>query len=917
MFRPHWVLTTALILAFTGSLYGYNPPAGGEEWRDIVSPTFQAGGADVTAYDAILGGSVNPAAAARREQLTVGLGYSALIDAGAADGFGHIVALGGDLPTTFGVLGLHTQFVDSQFDAFDLGTLVRIRGIYAREILPGWLFGASGNVTTGQADRGFLGVSGAGGIIQVSESVLGLSDVRWGLMFDGIGIGYNPHRDDEEGDRQTAFPSVFTPAAGLSFNFVETDDVTVRFAAGLSAPRFQNLRANAGLSVGIQDIVTVQTGTRLDVRQLGEDRATHRRGFLPSVGIELNIGNLIARNRSAAESPAGSVARSLRLQTSFTPLTGDVFAVGGGAEMRLNVPRIDPPQIALDAEATSYIAPTFDGVNDELLLPVTIHSDQPLDGYRLVFLDDANRQVREIRNIDERPETVGIPDIVRQIRAGERSVPVPETLVWDARSDDGRIVPDGRYRYYVEAWDNRDNRARSRTHEVIVDTVPPELEVHADEERVFTPIAETGRRSFEIRQRGEAVPRIEADLTDIEGRVIRSYSWSDEPPGDIVWDGTDSDGEIVSDGVYRYRVTSVDRAGNRSVRTIDNIVVSNEQVAVFVTADLNAFSPDGDGTLDTVTFSLLFTTTDELESWTLEIADEGGGVVRSWSDSQPAPPLLVWDGGGAPDGVYRARLTAEYAFDQSPQSLSERIVLDTTPPELTLELDPQPFSPDGDGVDDELDISLTVRNRTPIENWRIEIFDPRGELFHAFGGSGAPTRSYRWNGVSSTTGRLVDSATSYRTVATVTDIVGNRAVIEDEILVDILVIRDGDRLFIRIGNINFEPNTARYIFDDTELTERNLEILDRLAVILSRFEDYAIRIEGHAVNITGTQREHEQTLIPLSTDRAAAIREALIERGIDGRRLSVLGKGGSEPLVPHTDLEERWRNRRVEFVLIR
>jgi outer membrane protein OmpA-like peptidoglycan-associated protein len=44
---------------------------------------------------------------------------------------------------------------------------------------------------------------------------------------------------------------------------------------------------------------------------------------------------------------------------------------------------------------------------------------------------------------------------------------------------------------------------------------------------------------------------------------------------------------------------------------------------------------------------------------------------------------------------------------------------------------------------------------------------------------------------------------------------------------------------------------------------------------------------------------------------------ALVERGIEKNRLEAKGLGGREPLVPHTDEANRWKNRRVEFILMR
>jgi outer membrane protein OmpA-like peptidoglycan-associated protein len=47
------------------------------------------------------------------------------------------------------------------------------------------------------------------------------------------------------------------------------------------------------------------------------------------------------------------------------------------------------------------------------------------------------------------------------------------------------------------------------------------------------------------------------------------------------------------------------------------------------------------------------------------------------------------------------------------------------------------------------------------------------------------------------------------------------------------------------------------------------------------------------------------------------VKAALVERGMSDDRISTLGRGGRDPVVPHTDLENRWKNRRVEFILIR
>ena len=136
---------------------------------------------------------------------------------------------------------------------------------------------------------------------------------------------------------------------------------------------------------------------------------------------------------------------------------------------------------------------------------------------------------------------------------------------------------------------------------------------------------------------------------------------------------------------------------------------------------------------------------------------------------------------------------------------------------------------------------------------------------------------------------------------------------------DVLVIREGDRLKIQINNITFQPSSPRLTLTGEE-GEKNIQVLDRLAEIMRKYGSYRIAVEGHAVSLnwanpSAARREQQDILIPLSRDRARTVVDELISRGIPAARMSAAGIGGEKPIVPHGDLEERWRNRRVEFYL--
>ncbi len=71
-----------------------------------------------------------------------------------------------------------------------------------------------------------------------------------------------------------------------------------------------------------------------------------------------------------------------------------------------------------------------------------------------------------------------------------------------------------------------------------------------------------------------------------------------------------------------------------------------------------------------------------------------------------------------------------------------------------------------------------------------------------------------------------------------------------------------------------------------------------------------VRIEGHT-DSTGSRNANQA----LSQRRAEAVRQALIEEGVDGRRLEAIGLGQDSPVAPNDSAEGRARNRRVEIII--
>ena len=83
-------------------------------------------------------------------------------------------------------------------------------------------------------------------------------------------------------------------------------------------------------------------------------------------------------------------------------------------------------------------------------------------------------------------------------------------------------------------------------------------------------------------------------------------------------------------------------------------------------------------------------------------------------------------------------------------------------------------------------------------------------------------------------------------------------------------------------------------------------ILNEVAAILREYSDYYMTLEGYTDNVGSPAKN-----LQLSKDRAAAVKSALIIRGISADRLVSNGYGEANPVAPNTTAAGRAKNRRV------
>jgi flagellar motor protein MotB/flagellar hook assembly protein FlgD len=620
-----------------------------------------------------------------------------------------------------------------------------------------------------------------------------------------------------------------------------------------------------------------------------------------------------------------------------------VWGIGAGISLPLGVIDRNAPVIEVGYPETPYdmyyVSPNSDGLNDEIVLPLAIRDERYVMGYSLKILDDKGTLVREIQNKESRPENTGFKQLMSQLAYSKKGVQVPKEVKWDGRTDAGTIAPDGVYKVLIESFDDNGNRGESASYKLAIDSTAPAVALAAPKDPnglIFSPDGDGNKDAIVIKAESSKEDNWNVEIRDTSDKTLRRLGVKDSSLNAVTWDGKDDSGKAVPDGVYKLAVSSEDRAKNSVQNSLPNIVVDTAETSVYATASVYGFSPNGDGVLDDMSFGCIVRNQAGITGWRFAVRDADGNVRKSFAgNGSTVPERLIWDGKGddgkVKDGLYQGVLTVLYAKGSQPEARTASVLVDTKAPELALNIAPAPFSPDNDGEDDEIGIAIGLRDASDIASWSLEIDESavsdtnvsgKARLFMKYEGTGRPADKIVWDG-KSLKGELVEAATDYPCRLTVSDVLGNKAVIKGVLPVDILVVRDGDRLKIKVPSIVFRPNFDDFKDLPAETVEKNTKVLKRIAQILNKYKSYKVRVEGHANNVGKIQgsdadavgKEEKGDVLPLSEKRAAAVKAFLVKYKVDGARLTTRGLGSSEPVVDPTDADNRWKNRRVEFIL--
>ncbi len=537
----------------------------------------------------------------------------------------------------------------------------------------------------------------------------------------------------------------------------------------------------------------------------------------------------------------------------------------------------------------NYFSPNNDGRKDKITFSFDTKDRNSVDNSKLVVLDSDNNAIYE-KNFNGLPKT----------------------------HEFSEAIPDGIYSYYVEVKFNFGDTIKSQENKFIVDTVKPKATVETESD-YFSPnndgIKDKVNYQFKIDEDLDNIAFIVKANKEYDRVVLKGNKKS------LSYDGGDIDG-----GAFDAEFVFEDLAGNQTIVTRD-LFINRETPKFSAGIDKKLFSPNNDKKEDKVNINYTLNdksilSKDKFNNMLLEVYDNTGNKVYE-NTYESKDGLLMYNGltdakKYLNDGNYSFIIKAQYESGIEASYKLDDIRVDVTAPSGSTVIRPFNFSPDGDGLNDELYISLDYSDRSQITDYKVEIYRlyPDGKLstkpFKSFSGDVKGNKNkldvkLPWNGIGNDGKTLIDSAADYRTIITLNDEVGNKLHISEDFVTDILVMKTDRGYKIIVNSIEFAINSAR-------LKSSAHKILDRLIQILhkERFRDYKVEIVG----FTDSTGDAEYNL-KLSEKRAKSVYNYFVKHDISSKRLIYVGEGEKTPLDDNSTDEGRRRNRRVEFYLVR
>ncbi len=228
--------------------------------------------------------------------------------------------------------------------------------------------------------------------------------------------------------------------------------------------------------------------------------------------------------------------------------------------------------------------------------------------------------------------------------------------------------------------------------------------------------------------RGGETTRISIEVKEITGNLQDIKAFILDSEIDLkTEDGKQYTGTIqapVADGTYSLKIYVYDQLNRLYV--IDSaagLTVHSSPPQVTLLFPQSLISPNNDGINDYIQFFPELVKTIRLETWRIEIVDEGDNIVRSEEGFGTLPTGFSWRGEDnqykiVKDGTYFCRLFVEDKAGNKMVTAKDKITVDKTPPEIAV-------TATGES-EESLTMALETKDISKIAEWKVIVYDKTG-----------------------------------------------------------------------------------------------------------------------------------------------------------------------------------------------
>ncbi|RHX88189.1 OmpA family protein [Leptospira stimsonii] len=560
--------------------------------------------------------------------------------------------------------------------------------------------------------------------------------------------------------------------------------------------------------------------------------------------------------------------------------------------------------------SSDSFSPNWDGRNDTVEFKISKSALPRLFDWELIVKNAGDDVVKTFRADHRRKKGFSLfPFLHDENKLSPLEITIPESIPWSGEDSKGFLLPDGEYKYRLRLVTENKENLLSEEKSVLLDSHPPSSELNAKTRVLFLGGDRSASR-INVSQKvsGEIGDNFTGEFSDSEGKVVKSYTWKlKDVPSNLSWDGTDFSNKQLPNGIYSYRLIGYDKGKNETVTLLNDLTIRNETGGVDLYSDSKLYSHLPGSVKNSVRFHSYISPKIKSDSYEIEIFQKNGNeeksVYRVRDTGEPSSEWR-WDlrnqsGDLISAGIYHYRLTIHSRYERY-QSIPSFFQVTKDSFELSISVSPKEFTPDNDGKNDFLKISLSVQG-VPLQSWETTLYEipPYTDLkrkIKTWSGNGPPSEEIPWEGMDEN-GVRVGSLSNFYFEWKYTDILGRES--------------SGNGAEFKTGILVLEEDKAlRISIPESQVEARWWTLPGQIRSLLNEFPGYKIEVQSHSSH-QGDEEVNQVT----TEERAKTAFEYFFSKSAPFGRVRFRGYGETLPLIPGSGKYEADKNQRIDFYL--